>query len=311
MSKQHGFESLLLSNSSSIKIRNPQAVLTKIQKIKSDAFSKLMFISDFDATMSKHHTASAPEIRLPSTFGVIEQSTGLPPSAQKICEDNYKNYYPKEMDLTISADEKLKLMIEWWTSSQNAMVAANVITEKIIIDAVKKSDVCLRDDTDKLLKFCNQSEIPFLVFSAGCGDIISNMLKHKEPICWTEKNMVLISNMLGFDEETGILKEFKAPLIHTLNKKNFVKHVKEFQAENSAHVDGLVKGRNNIILMGDHLGDVNMKCGMEDINECLNIGFINYKIKENLETYMDTFDVVLVNDETMDFPNQLMEYLKQ
>ena len=62
--------------------------------------------------------------------------------------------------------------------------------------------------------------------------------------------------------------------------------------------------------MGDHLGDVNMKCGMEDINECLNIGFINYKIKENLETYMDTFDVVLVNDETMDFPNQLMEYVR-
>merc|ERR1719483_884158 len=91
--------------------------------------------------------------------------------------------------------------------------------------------------------------------------------------------MVLISNMLGFDAETGILKEFKAPLIHTLNKKNFVKHVKEFQTENSNHVDGLVKGRNNIILMGDHLGDVNMKCGMEDINECLNSG----KMKEMID----------------------------
>ena len=66
--------------------------------------------------------------------------------------------------------------------------------------------------------------------------------------------MMVVSNMLGFDEQSGILNEFKAPLIHTLNKKNFVKHVKEFQTENSRHVDNLVKDRNNIILMGDHLG---------------------------------------------------------
>lgn len=124
-------------------------------------------------------------------------------------------------------------------------------------------------------------------------------------------NMMVVSNMLGFDDETGILTEFKKPLIHTLNKKNFVKHVKEFQTENSKHVDGLVRGRKNILLMGDHLGDVNMSYGMENVGECLNIGFINYKIEDNLETYMDTFDVVLVDDETMDFPNQLMEFLNE
>lgn len=215
------------------------------------------------------------------------------------------------MDLSIPEDEKLKLMIEWWTSSQNAIVSANHITENIIIKAVKDSEVCLRDNTDKLLKFCNDAEIPFLIFSAGCGDIITAMLKHKEPICWTEQNMMVVSNMLGFDQDSGILTEFKKPLIHTLNKKNFVKHVKEFQTENSRHVDELVKSRKNIVLMGDHLGDVNMSYGMEGINECLNIGFINYKIEENLQTYMDTFDIVLVNDESMDVVNSLMEFLNE
>lgn len=185
MSKQHDFLSLLSSKNPSIKIKNPEAVLSKINSIKSDKLENLMVISDFDATMSKHHTKSAPDVRLPSTFGVIEQSTGLPKSAKKICEDNYKNFYPKEMDLTIPEDEKLKLMIEWWTSSQNAMVEAKHITEKIIVKAVKESDVCLRDNTDKLLSFCNNSKIPFLIFSAGCGDIITAMLKNKEPICWT------------------------------------------------------------------------------------------------------------------------------
>ena len=54
-----------------------------------------------------------------------------------------------------------------------------------------------------------------------------------------------------------------------------------------------------------------MSFGMENVGECLNIGFINYKIEENLNTYLETFDIVLVNDETMDFPNQLMNYLNE
>lgn len=271
-----------------------------------------MVISDFDATMSKHHTRSDPTTRLPSTFGVMEQSTGLPDHARKICEDNYKKYYPIEMNLEISNEEKLKHMVAWWTSSQNAMIAANVITDGAIVKAVQSSDICLRDNTDKLLAFCKHSEIPFLIFSAGCGDIITATLKHKEPICWNDDNMMVVSNMLGFDKENGgLLTEFKPPLIHTLNKKNFVRHVKEFQTENSKHVDRMVRARSNIVLMGDHLGDVNMSEGMENIENVLTIGFINYNIEANLETYLDTFDIVLVDDETMDFPNQLMNYLSQ
>ena len=125
-------------------------------------------------------------------------------------------------------------------------INTSVITSDGIIKACQSSKICLRDNTDKLLASCRHASIPFLIFSAGCGDIITATLKHKEPVCWSDENMMVVSNMLGFDDANGglhacslnffyqlnlrhkfhhghfsrieslfLLKEFKPPLIHT------------------------------------------------------------------------------------------------
>jgi len=292
-----------------VKVKCVSKVVAKINRIKAASLDKLMVISDFDATLSKHHTKSDPTTRLPSTFGVLEQDTGLPAEAQKICQDNYKKYYPIEMDTTISEDEKRKHMINWWTSSQAAIVGAGSITKDCITDAVIKSPICLRDNSAEMLKFCKEKKVPFLVFSAGCGDIIDSQLKYKEPICWSEENMMLVSNMLGFHEDTGILKEFRKPLIHTLNKQGFVKRIKEFGTESGDRIDEMVSARSNVIVMGDHLGDLRMSEGMDNIDDALTIGFLNYNFEKNLQPYMDAFDVVLVDDESMDVPNLILKDL--
>jgi len=295
--------------SSTVRISKVQNVLQKIERIKQAKLDKLMVISDFDATLSKHHTKSAPTIRLPSTFGVLEEDTGLPESARLICRQNYQKYYPIEMDTTISEEEKTKEMINWWTSSQAAIVGGGVITKECIIEAVKKSAVCLRDNSHLMMKYCTEKNVPFLVFSAGCGDIIDAQLKYKDPVCWSEENMMLVSNMLGFDEDTGLLTKFKKPLIHTLNKKGFTKRLKEFGTESSARIDSMVQPRSNVLLMGDHLGDLRMSEGMENLSDVLTIGFLNYNFDVNLEPYMNAFDIVLLDDETMDVPRSLIEYL--
>ena len=65
--------------------------------------------------------------------------------------------------------------------------------------------------------------------------------------------------------------------------------------------------RKNIVLIGDSLGDVRMADGIKDINVVLSIGFLNKNVEANLSEYKRCFDVVLVDDQTMDFPLALLQ----
>ena len=50
--------------------------------------------------------------------------------------------------------------------------------------------------------------------------------------------------------------------------------------------------------------------GVKNPNVILTIGFLNNKIEENLEKYKENFDVVLVDDQTMEFPLAILEEIK-
>ena len=41
----------------------------------------------------------------------------------------------------------------------------------------------------------------------------------------------------------------------------------------------------------------------------LKIGFLNFEVEKLLETYMENFDIVLVEDQTMDVPIDLLKML--
>ena len=41
-------------------------------------------------------------------------------------------------------------------------------------------------------------------------------------------------------------------------------------------------------------------------NVVLTIGFLNNNVESSLETYKENFDIVLVDDQTMSFPNSLL-----
>ena len=56
----------------------------------------------------------------------------------------------------------------------------------------------------------------------------------------------------------------------------------------------------------DSLGDLDMAAGVKDPNVVFTIGFLNKSIDKNLEKYRERFDVVLVDDQTMDFPVSLL-----
>lgn len=127
----------------------------------------------------------------------------------------------------------------------------------------------------------------------------------------------------------GVLTAFKGELIHIYNKR-------EGALLNTGHFQEL-RTRPNVLLVGDSLGDLNMADGVQDMENILKIGFLNDKVRldkrskatervcsfdlvfhclvfasqveKRIQSYLDAYDVVLVEDETMEVPNAILLYL--
>ncbi|MBU2415738.1 hypothetical protein KKH86_00740 [Patescibacteria group bacterium] len=67
----------------------------------------------------------------------------------------------------------------------------------------------------------------------------------------------------------------------------------------------LIKNRKNVLLLGDSFGDTEMINGF-DYDNLIKIGFLNENVKENLEEYKKNYDVVILNDGSMEYVNDLL-----
>ncbi|CAN8000117.1 unnamed protein product [Ixodes pacificus] len=109
--------------------------------------------------------------------------------------------------------------------------------------------------------------------------------------------------LLKIIKNTGILFQgniigFKGELIHMYNKNRTSVATPEYFHN--------VKEKTNIVLLGDSLGDLGMLGDMESQEVVLRIGFLNNKIEERLQQYMNSFDIVLIDDQTMDVVNGIL-----
>lgn len=69
----------------------------------------------------------------------------------------------------------------------------------------------------------------------------------------------------------GVLRAFKGQLIHTFNKR-------EGALSHAAGVSAL-RGRHNVLLLGDSLGDLTMSDGVSEPRSILTIGFLNDQVR--------------------------------
>ena len=156
------------------------ALQQKLRTILQDGCAKLKLISDFDSTLS---TAGF------SSWCAIEQS--------KLLSDRYRSrtrelgalYYPKEIDPTLTFEEKSQFMVLWWTQAQEALREEKITRDtynQILLDA--QHSVHLRQGCDLLFQYSNSLGVPLLVFSAGVGDIIDSVLLHNFSKYYTPHN---------------------------------------------------------------------------------------------------------------------------
>jgi HAD superfamily hydrolase (TIGR01544 family) len=176
-------------------------------------------------------------------------------------------------------------MIKWWTEAHASLIAQK-LNKTDLKHMADQARLELRPGVDQVLASCRDTKVPFLVFSAGIGNIIEDILKQASLYY---DNMHIVSNMMVFNKE-DVCVDFKEPLIHVFNKS-------EFQLETCDYYK-MIEKRTNVILMGDSLGDLQMSQGVKH-DLCLNIGFLNHDIKSLESNYLNAFDIVIEGDANM------------
>ncbi|KAL3193071.1 hypothetical protein MRX96_058572 [Rhipicephalus microplus] len=273
-----------------VRMKDPERVEELVCKLIKGGPKKLQVVTDFDHTISRSHFNRK---HCCSTHEVIESSPNIPEEYCLQARKLHDKFYPIEIDPHISTEEKIPQMVEWYSQSHAILVSCGVEKHdfpKLVAD----SSIMLRDGCESLFEMLHEHQIPTLVFSAGLGDILEEALRHFH--CHFP-NMMFVSNYMQFDEEGNIVG-FKGELIHMYNK-------------NQCHVSSpayhqAVKERTNILLLGDSLGDLDMLTGSQKQEVVLRIGFLNSRIEERLPQYLNNFDIVLLDDQTMDVVNGIL-----
>uniref|UniRef100_M4C7A7 5'-nucleotidase n=1 Tax=Brassica campestris TaxID=3711 RepID=M4C7A7_BRACM len=252
-------------------------------------------IADFDGTLTRYRVNG---VRGQSSHGILQQGNADYDAKR---EALYEHYHPLEFSPLIPLEDKTKLMEEWWSKTHNLLIEGG-LTFDAIKDSVANSSIAFRDGVAELFEFLEEKEIPVLIFSAGLADVIEEVLRQK--LHRTFKNVKIVSNRMVFDDD-GRLVSFKGKLIHVLNKNE---HALDMAAPlhdqlgvdngGEGEENAYVKQRTNVLLLGDHMGDLRMSDGL-NYESRISIGFLNDNVEKSLESYRKAFDIVYLNDAPM------------
>ncbi|CAP32552.1 Protein CBG13827 [Caenorhabditis briggsae] len=284
-----------LLSSPQVHVKDIKALTDKLSKFVAGGADQLMVISDFDFTLSRFADKSGN--RCSSCYCVFDNAVGTnnPEWCRKFV-GLYHKYGPVEHDHSLSIEEKVPFMEAWWQQSHELIIQGGFKREAID-DYVSRCNIQLRDNADIMMKKMTNHSVPFIIFSAGIGTIIEMYLKHK--FGKVEDNTHIVSNMMGFDQD-GYVNSFSDPLIHVFCKNSSVMPADRTFSEQ-------IHGRRNVILLGDSVGDAFMDVGVEEEQLSLKIGFVNHDADKLVDKYLNYFDIVLVHDQSMNVPNQILE----
>ena len=273
-----------------VHIQDKKVLQEKIDAMRSAGKELLHVISDFDATMTRVYDVFGNKI--PSVFEILRQNA-LSPDAAKKEKEMADYYYPIEIDPSMTMEEKTPYMIKWWALHLQLMIDDG-IGKDYLEKLLTADERMFRSQLSSFISLLSQHNIPLLVFSAGLGEPIEGFMK-KEGLLLD--NVHIISNFFTYDKNDKISGYEQTP-IHTFNK-------------DEGHVLGtgyeaIVKEKKNVILLGDTLGDLKMT-GDVSHDTVITIGYLSKNIEDQLESYMNSFDVVITGDGDMSYAIELVE----
>ncbi len=273
-----------------IVISNPEKLDEKIEKFKKEGISRIHVISDFDRTLTN---AFVNGEKISSIISILRDENYLTEDYPRKAKELFEKYNPIEIDPDFPLEEKKKLMKQWWEEHFNLLINSK-LNRNDIASLICSKNLIFRKGVKEFLLFLNEKEIPFLIFSAnGLGWDSIEMLLEKQNMFY--QNIEIISNEFEWDEK-GFAVGYKEPIVHVFNKD-------ETTIQNFPIFDK-VRGKPNIVLIGDSLGDVKMAEGF-DYEEIIKIGFLNSNVENLLGDYEKVYDIVILNDGNFDYINKL------
>ncbi|XP_024387720.1 uncharacterized protein [Physcomitrium patens] len=304
MEKQHVNTRLTAPDCPDVVIGNPVQLEEKKKAIKSAGLSTLQVIADFDMTLTKYLVDG---VRGQSTHALLKSN----PAYDRKRHELFEYYYPLEISPTLPADEKAKHMEEWWEKSHALLIEGGLNYESIV-SSVANATISFRDRITEFFETLDEDGVPLLIFSAGLADIIEEVLKQKLHRVFS--NIRVVSNRMEFDD-CGDLIGFKGKTIHVLNKNEHALEMAAPLHDDDGNLVGentgaaIIQGRSNVLLLGDHLGDLGMSDGV-DYDNRISIGFLNENAENWLETYKKAFDIVILNDGSLKPVIELVKELR-
>jgi HAD superfamily hydrolase (TIGR01544 family) len=262
----------------------------KLERIRAGGLGHLHIVADFDRTLTKgrsdlgSHENTSPGLLAVPGFVHEEITSGK--------HALFERYRPIELDPDMSEADKEAHMQTWLRESERLYVDHHLSIEQIQRMA-RSGLVTPRQRFKELFDFTREHNLPFLIFSAGIGDFITEYLEFHET---HHANVHVVANFFRFDD-SGCVMGWKGDVFTSANKN-------ESHASFDVRAHD-IRRRQNVLLLGDNAGDARMAQGEKHAN-ILSVGFLNGE-QRNLKQHLELFDAVIPNDVGLDFPLALLE----
>lgn len=273
-------------------IPNQERLTALKETMRRQGANKIHVLADFDRTLT---SAFVNGQSVPSLISVLRDGNYLTPDYAEKARALFAKYHPIEIDPKIPPAEKKIAMDEWWRTHFDLLIKSGLKKSDIekIVDSNK---IKFRPGTLEFIDILHQHNIPLVIISSSGlgGDAISMFL---EKAGRRYENIHIISNSYEWDEN-GRAIALREPIIHGMNKDETM--IYNFPAFNA------VRDRKNVLLLGDNPEDVGMVTGFVYDN-LIKIGFLNENVQKNLEQFRTNYDVIITNDASMDYVNNLLK----
>lgn len=247
--------------------------MIKMKKIMINK-QKLYVVSDWDRTLTKGNSMTS--------WSILANKKLMPEEYIEERQYYYNIYRPIEISENIEENVKQAKMKEWYIKHINLFIKYK-LKESLVKEASKDNNIMeLRKGGREFLKYLNENNIPLIIISAGIGNFIESYLKNNN--CYYD-NIYISSNMLEF--QNGIAIGVKNNIIHSLNKN---------EVSLPTNIKKRVINRNQILLLGDQISDINMVSEDKRENTIRTI-FLNSETEKNIEEYKKYFDIIISKDE--------------
>jgi HAD superfamily hydrolase (TIGR01544 family) len=194
-----------------VRIKDVTAFEIKIQALLDGGRKSVHLISDFDMTLTKYWVDGKRSV---SSHGILERYSRLDAGFKDKVAALYSHYYPLEVSHSLDMSQKIKYMEEWWSKAHELIIQQG-LSKKDLSLMVQETSVEFRPGMQALIDLISKENIPLLIFSAGIGDIILEILTQAK--LFNPAHMHIVSNRLGWNSE-GVCDHFDGKLIHVFNK---------------------------------------------------------------------------------------------